>query len=76
MQVSVELNDARGDLAEEEVKLQKQHEENVRRKHNYLPFVLKLVESLAGIGKLNDLVDSARTTAAARAAEKAKTEKK
>ncbi|CAE7777641.1 uch2, partial [Symbiodinium microadriaticum] len=66
-----ELRVAREDLSEEELKLAKQREENVRRKHNYLPFLIRLVESLAGKGKLAELVSTAQSTATTRAAEKA-----
>jgi ubiquitin carboxyl-terminal hydrolase L5 len=71
-QVNSSISTAQEDLAEEEAKLQKQKEENVRRRHNYLPFVIKLVESLAGKRKLDELIASAQAAAATRAAEKEK----
>ena len=34
--------------------------ENVRRKHNYIPFVFQMLRALAKRGKLQPLIDSAR----------------
>ena len=62
----------RDDLSDEELKLSKQRVENVRRKHNYLPFVIRLVEGLASRGSLEELVSSAHAAAATRAAAKDK----
>jgi hypothetical protein len=51
------------ELEEEQKKLKRQAEENIRRKHNYLPFVCRLVEVLAAKGHLAGLIQSAETAA-------------
>jgi len=38
--------------------------ENARRHHNYLPFCVELLRSLAGSGKMDGLMTKAKTTAA------------
>lgn len=45
------------ELEEEQRKLKKQSEENIRRKHNYLPLISRLVEILATKGHLKDLIE-------------------
>lgn len=51
------------ELEEEQKKIKKQAEENVRRKHNYLPFISRLVEILASKGHLSDLIQTAQNAA-------------
>ncbi len=46
--------------------------ENIRRKHNYLPFVMELLKVLAEEGKLVDLVNKAKVKLSERAAKKSK----
>lgn len=43
-------------IEEEKEKREKYQTENVRRKHNYLPFIMELLKILAKEGKLVDLV--------------------
>ena len=57
----LELESLRGELADENQKLKKQAEENVRRKHNYVPLAIALMRHLAAKGKLHAMVDSAKT---------------
>lgn len=42
------------------------HAENVRRRHNYVPFVYNLLSVLASEGKLSPLIDKARVEKEAR----------
>ena len=50
----------RSELHAEEEKRARWTVENERRRHNYLPFCVELLRSLAGSGKLNYLVDKAK----------------
>lgn len=56
----IELESLRGELADETEKLKKQADENVRRKHNYVPLAIALIRLLAQTGKLVSIVDTAR----------------
>ncbi len=40
--------------------------DNVRRKHNYLPFIVELLKGLAQEGKLRDVYETAKTKAVER----------
>ena len=53
----------------EETKIKSWKEENIRRKHNYIPFIVKLLETLASKGKLSPLIDAAQEKAAQRTSE-------
>jgi len=68
----LELETLRGELADETHKLKKQAEENVRRKHNYVPLAIALIRHLAARGKLAAMTDAgkARQLANASAASK------
>jgi len=50
-----EIQNLRNTVADEQDKRQMWKEENVRRKHNYVPFVFNLIEGLAKAGKLAEL---------------------
>jgi Ubiquitin carboxyl-terminal hydrolases len=54
-----EMESIRSELADETLKLKRQAEENIRRKHNYVPLAMALLKHLAKRGKLNDMVASA-----------------
>lgn len=62
-QVSHTLLSLSSELEEEQKKIKRQGEENLRRKHNYLPFITKLVEILAEKGHLTELIKQETTTA-------------
>lgn len=53
-------------IEEEKVKRERYQTENVRRKHNYLPFIMELLKILAKEGKLVDLVAQAKDKQAAK----------
>ena len=46
-------------IAADEEKMSSWKLENVRRKHNYIPFIVKLLKVLASNGKLSALIDNA-----------------
>lgn len=55
------------ELADEKDRLERQREENVRRRHNYTPFILALLQALAAKGNaIPDLVDKAKERKRAR----------
>ena len=46
LQISLEIESLRSQLADEARKKVFQKEENARRKHNYIPFISKLIDTL------------------------------
>ncbi|XP_067940720.1 ubiquitin carboxyl-terminal hydrolase isozyme L5-like [Watersipora subatra] len=57
---SEEVKDLRDSIKTEKMKREKSKVENVRRRHNYLPFIVELLKTLASQGKLVDLVSEAK----------------
>ena len=60
------LADLTHQLALEEQKLNRWKAENIRRKHNYVPFIVNLLKLLAERGELMPLVDAAKSRKKAR----------
>jgi hypothetical protein len=63
-----ELTHLRRQLEDEQHKMDRWKVENLRRKHNYVPFIFNLLRMLAEKGKLQGLVESAVKSSAERAA--------
>lgn len=59
-------------VAEEERKMKKYKVENIRRKHNYLPFIMELLKILSEKGQLLPLVEKAKEKAEKKKEEKSK----
>jgi len=55
-------------IKQEQEKFKEWKEENVRRKHNFIPFIFNLLKELAGQGKLNAVVEKAQKESEARIA--------
>lgn len=53
-------------IQEEDNKIQRYKVENIRRRHNYLPFIMELLKVLAQEGKLVELVEKAKEKSAAK----------
>lgn len=50
-------------LEDELAELARQHQENIRRRHNYFPFIMTLLKHLSKKGLLSPLVEQAKTRA-------------
>ncbi|KAK2193901.1 hypothetical protein NP493_6g05035 [Ridgeia piscesae] len=53
-------------MKDEEMKMQKYKTENIRRRHNYMPFIMELLKALAKEGKLVEMVEKAQEQVAER----------
>lgn len=76
LSVQDEMKEAQHVIDDEQLKAERWKVENVRRKHNYVPFIFNLLKILAEKGKLNSLVESAAKATAERNARAAKNKKK
>ena len=73
---SAELLELRSKLAAEEEKHRAWQDENTRRRHNYVPFIMNLIKGLGERGQLTPLLEAAHLKAEARAAGSAQKKKK
>lgn len=55
-----ELERLRSQLAAEDDKFQRWKAENIRRRHNYVPFIMSLLKTLAARGHLVTMLDEAK----------------
>jgi ubiquitin carboxyl-terminal hydrolase L5 len=56
----MELTQVASDIEMEEQRVQQWKVENVRRRHNYVPFIVNFLRVLAERGELMSLVDQAK----------------
>ena len=70
------LDNLKVELDIENEKLRRQKEENVRRRHNYIPMAVSLLRHLAAKGELGGLISSANDRRTAAIAQKYKNQKK
>lgn len=75
-EVQMELHRYQMQLQDEEAKIAKYKVENIRRRHNYLPFIIELLKVLAKQDKLIPLVEQAKQKALQKKEGKEETKKK
>jgi len=63
-------------ITAEDIKFKSWKAENIRRRHNYVPFIYNLMKVLAEKGKLNELVDKAAKVTQEKIKKKAEAKKK
>lgn len=73
-EIEVQINEVQSEIEAENRKRERDRQENARRKHNYLQFIMVLLQTLAKKGKLEGMISANRTKranlAAATAAKK------
>uniref|UniRef100_A0A1I8ASP8 Ubiquitin carboxyl-terminal hydrolase n=1 Tax=Steinernema glaseri TaxID=37863 RepID=A0A1I8ASP8_9BILA len=71
-QQALEMCRLRDSIADEEVRAEAAKKENIRRRHNYMPFIVELLKILAKDGKLVPLVEEKKAAAKAESKQKSK----
>jgi hypothetical protein len=71
LEIALEVENLRSQLDDEARKKESQREENARRKHNYIPFISKLIDSLGDKDALAGLIAKTQQTEAAAAKQQA-----
>ena len=61
--LSNQIFSLRSKLEDELANQERQRQENIRRRHNYIPFIMKLLKALAAEGKMQPMVERAREKA-------------
>ncbi|KXZ44636.1 hypothetical protein GPECTOR_64g130 [Gonium pectorale] len=67
IEADMEIASLQEALAVEQAKHRSWHDENVRRKHNYLPFLFNMLKLMAERGQMGPLLERARQTGSAAA---------
>lgn len=62
-QLSNQIFQLRAQLDDELANQERQRQENIRRRHNYIPFIMKVLRVLAKEGKMKPMIDKAREKA-------------
>ncbi|KAF2072236.1 hypothetical protein CYY_006436 [Polysphondylium violaceum] len=64
--IEMEIDNLNNEIVLEKEKFKVWREENIRRKHNFMPFLLNLIKSLAEKDKLQPMIDAAKASAASK----------
>lgn len=59
-QITGKISDLETKITQEDAKFAKWKSENIRRRHNYVPFVFNLLKTLANKGKLDGLIEQSK----------------
>ena len=60
-QTKAEISMLENELVDERQRVRRQRNENVRRKHNYLQFIVVLLTAIAKKNKLSEMIEKAKT---------------
>uniref|UniRef100_A0A7S1KUR0 Ubiquitin carboxyl-terminal hydrolase n=1 Tax=Percolomonas cosmopolitus TaxID=63605 RepID=A0A7S1KUR0_9EUKA len=58
--LETEIHDIETEIKQEQAKKRRWHQENVRRRHNYVPFLINLLKILASKGELEPMIEQAK----------------
>jgi len=72
----MKIDEIKQQITAEDIKFKSWKAENIRRRHNYVPFIYNLMKVLAEKGKLNELVDKAAKVTQEKIKKKAEAKKK